>query len=569
MTSQTGYPSIDKPWLKFYSEEAKNSEKPYCTIYEYLYENNKNNLSNYALNYFNHKITYRELFENIDLIANALHNYGVKSGDVVSIITVSSVASVLLFYALNKIGAVSNFINVMSNQKDMVEYLNDADSELVVTLDLFANNVVAAAKQSKVNRVIVYSLEEWMPKRTAHMYRFKTRNIDKSYLKENIVLTWNEFIKSSVQNTQINYSKNPKSVCFYGHTGGTTGFPKTVLLNDNSFNSVAWQYIQSFPHQKGEVFLSVIVPFVVYGSMINIHMPLCLGLEVAVIPKFDSNMWHKYYKTYHPNHICAIPAYISAMCDDKKFSKMNLSKIKTVGMGGEGMNVSLEEKINTFLNSRDSKAKVMKGYGMTEVCATAASEMINAQKTGSVGIPFIHNNVMIYDNEKNRELTYGETGEICLQCESMMIDYKDNQEETNKLVKIHSDGSKWIHTGDLGYIDEDGFLFVEGRMKRMILTLNNGLAYKTFPAQTEEVLNKHPSIRESCVVSMHKDKKIVLKAVIVLEDAKEVDHHNLISELNTLCNETLSSFQIPEKYVFVDYLPRTDAGKVDYRKLEE
>lgn len=567
---QTGYPSIDKPWLKYYGEEAINAELPECTLYEYLYENNKEHLSDYALNYFGNRITFGKMFQNIDVVANALLKYGVKLGDVVSVVTVSTATSVFILYALNKIGAVSNFVNVMSSEKDLVNYFKDAGSELVVSLDLFADKVIKASKQTGVKNVIIYSLEEWMPSLMKYGYKFKTRKLDKSYKSDDMVISWKAFISAEKLTSEITYRKDPNTVCFHGHTGGTTGFPKTVLLNDNSFNAVVWQYVQSFPHHRKDVFLSVMIPFVVYGIVTNIHMPLCLGLEVAIIPKFDSDKWHMYYKKYHPNHISAIPAYVSAMCDDKKLSKMNLSKIKTVGMGGEGMNIPLEEKINHFLKERGSSAKVIKGYGMTEVCATATCELYDAIKEGSVGFPFINNNVMIYDNDNKVELQYGQIGEICLQCASKMIEYKNNQSEMELLIRTHSDGSRWIHTGDLGYVDEDGFLFVEGRMKRMIMTIKDGLVYKIFPAQTEEVIDNHPEVREACVVSMRKGKDIVLKAVVRLNSTiTDTEKENMIQEMEHLCKNALSIHQIPYKYDFVEDFPRTAAGKVDYRKLEE
>ncbi|MGN0494714.1 MAG: class I adenylate-forming enzyme family protein [Lachnospiraceae bacterium] len=566
----TGYPSIDKPWLKYYSEEAINAKLPECTMYEYLYENNKEHLLDYALNYFGNRITYGELFENIDIVANAFLKYGVKAGDVVSVVTVSTVPCVLILYALNKIGAVSNFVNVMADEKDLTDYFRDAGSRLVVSLDLFADKVIAASKQAEVTNVIVYSIEAWMPTLTKCGYKFKTRKQDKSYDKDAMVIWWEYFIHATQSLVDITYKKAPDTVCVHGHTGGTTGFPKTVLLNDNSFNAVVWQYIQSFPHHRKEVFLNVVVPFVVYGIVTNIHMPLCLGLEVVLIPKFDPDKWNEYCRKYHPNHISAIPAYVSAMCTDEKLAKMNLSGLKTVGMGGEGMNISLEERVNHFLEKRGSLAKVIKGYGMTEVCATATCELKGENKVGSVGLPFIHNIVMIYDNENNAELKYMQTGEICLQCASEMMGYKDNLSEMQLLIKEHPDGSKWIHTGDLGYMDEDGFLFVQGRMKRMIMTINDGLGYKVFPAQIEEILNKHTQVRESCVVSLHMGNDIKLKAVIRPDSSiTDSEREGLVQELNIQCSEELAVYQVPVEYDFVVDFPRTAAGKIDYRKLEE
>ncbi len=562
----TGYPSIDKPWMKYYSDEVINDELPECTIYEYLYELNKDYKSSIALNYFGKKMTYGQLFDEIDKVANAFKQLGVRRGQVVTLVTLSCVNQVFCFYALNKIGAISNFVNVLANEEELKSFVKEGKSKIVISMDLFAEKVVEATKDLNVEKIIVYSLKEYMPFVSKNVYSYKTRSMDISFMKQKNVISWSSFMKCEKED-DVQIDGLSEDVCFLGHTGGTTGFPKSVLLTNRSFNSVAWQYVHTFTHERGEVFLSVMVPFVTYGSIVNIHMPLCLGLEVALVPKFEADKWASYVKKYNVVHLCAIPAYVAQMTEDENLAKMNLVNIKTVGMGGEGMNVPLENKINTFLEEHNSSARILKGYGMTEVCATASVEYDIARKVGSVGIPFIHNNFMIYDNEKQQELSYGQVGEICMQCLSMMSGYKDNKEETNILFKEHSDGSRWIHTGDLGYIDEDGFIFVEGRMKRMIMTINNGVVYKVFPSQIEEVLNEHNFVHESCVVGMKKGSNIVLKAYLVLELGCEDTRQMLYMELEQLC-EKLAENQRPDTYEVLNEFPRTPAGKVDYRNLE-
>lgn len=560
------YPSKDKPWLKYYDSKLISEQIPDCSLYEYMFKNNKKHLDNTAINYFGTKITYSELFSMIDAAAKAFVRQGVKPGDVVTVVTISCVNSVVCFYALNKIGAVSNFVNVLSNEEDIAKYISEFESRIIVALDLFANEVLAAVQNTSIKRLIVYSLTYKMPMLTKLGFEIKTRKMDKSYKNNSLAILWDEFI-SNATNDELLEQKCPEDICYIGHTGGTTGFPKSVLLSNHSFNAVAWQYVMKFERDRKDVFLSAIVPFVAYGAIINMHMPLCLGLELALIPKFEAKDWSNYIKKYKPVHLCAIPAYVAQLADDPKVDKMDLSRLKTVGMGGEGMNVPLEEKINDFLSRHGSKAKVIKGYGMTEVCATAVTEYVGAQKVGSVGIPFAKNNVMIFDVENQVELKCGEVGEICLQCESMMLGYHDNQAEMEMLIKKHSDGSEWIHTGDLGYMDTDGFIFVEGRMKRVIMTYFDGVGYKIYPAHTEDILNKHDAVHESCVVTLNKGNEVGIKAVIVKED-KAYNDEKLIKELIDACQDELSVYQIPEKFVFLDEFPRTATGKIDYRALE-
>lgn len=559
--TMTGYPSIDKPWLKYYSKAVIEKELPKCTLYEYMYENNKDYKQYTALNYFGRKMTYGELFHNIDIVADALISNGVNKGDVVSIVTVSTPISIILFYAINKIGAVSNFLNVLQNESELRDEFIESKSNLIITLDVFCDKVLQASDKTNVKSIVMYSISDYMPLINKTIYKLTAKNKIKN---NNIIVEWKNFIR--IKEHKIIEKKDYKTVCFYGHTGGTTGKPKMVMLSDYSFNSVAWNYKEIMEYKRGETFLSVIVPFVTYGSIINIHMPLCLGLELAIIPKFDADKWSNYLKKYKPNHIIAVPPIMAALMSDEKIKNFDLSYIKTLGMGGEGMNIQLEEKLNEYLTQRNCNAKILKGYGMTEVCATAATSNNKANKIGSVGIPLPNNIFMIYDNENGKELKYMQTGEICMKCESMMIGYKDISNE--ELIKLHDDREYWIHTGDYGHIDEDGFIYVEGRIKRMIITIKDGIGYKAFPDETEAVINSCEGVLESCVVRAEiNSNNVRLKAYVTLEK-KELKSGEVINSIKQYCYDNLIEHQRPYEIEVINEMPRTDIGKIDYRRLE-
>ena len=565
---KAGYPSVDKPWLKYYTEEAIHAPTPETSLYEYMYAQNRDHLSDVALNYFGRKFTYGELFQQIDAVAKAFRAQGMEEGDVCTIVTLSCVPSVLCLYGLNKIGAVSNYVNVLSSQEDLETYFRQSASETVVTLDLFGEKVLKAAKAVGVRRVIVYSLSEGMPLATKLGFRFKMRKVNLDYLKDERILLWRDFLAGGTGQPEINFHKSPDSLCCLAHTGGTTGFPKTVLISDQAMNILAQQYDKRSVHRRQQVFLSVMIPFVIYGTLSNIHMPLCLGLHTVLIPKFDPADWPGYIKRYRPQHLTAIPPYVGPMAEDKKLADMDLSCLITVGLGGDGLNIPLEEKLNAFLAGHGSSAKVVKGYGMTEVCATFSTCNNYANKLGSVGFRFATNNLMIYDNDRERELTYGEVGEICLQSASRMMGYQDNEEEMAQLIRRHSDGSEWIHTGDLGYVDEDGFLFLVGRMKRVILTTRGEVAYKVFPNIPEAVLDRHAGVHDTCIVGTRDGNDLVLKAFLVLSPEMRGKEEQVEAELRALCQEELSDYMQPRFYVFRTELPLTPAGKVDYRALE-
>lgn len=563
----TGYPSIDRPWLKFYSEKALSTPLEPCGMYDFMYERNKDRLDGTALNYFGKKMSYGEFFAEIDKTAKAFVACGVKPGDVVTLITLSCVPSVICLYALNKIGGVPNYLNVLSTEEDFEHFFTEVKSDIVVTLDLFGKNVLAAAEKSGVSKVIVYSLREGMPPVTSLGFAVKMRKFDSSFLNNNkLVLMWKDFVAMGNGQPDITYKKNGTEIAYFGHTGGTTGIPKGVLLNDHSFNTVAHYYNLCMAHERGDVFLSVMIPYVVYSGIINIHMPLSLGFETVLVPKFESDKWDEYIKKYRPQHCGIIPAYAQTFLTNEKLDKMDLSCLVTIGMGGEGLNIPLEEGVNKFMAEHGSKAKLCKGYGMTEVCATAATEFAYANKIGSVGIPLPENNFMIYDLDKHCECKYGQTGEICMQASTRMIGYLDNEEEMANLFRTHADGSVWLHTGDLGYIDEEGFIFLEGRLKRMIMTVIDGKVYKIPPAKVESVISEHEQVVDVCVVCASDGNNKVLKAFVVKKDG--ADGEALISELRASCEKQLPDNMRPYFYEFCTEFPRTPAGKIDYRALE-
>ncbi|MBR0364568.1 MAG: acyl--CoA ligase [Clostridia bacterium] len=566
----TGYPSIDRPWLSYYTKEAIEDPLPQMSLFDYLYENNKYNLDSDALNYMGNKISFRELFKRIDEAAKAFLAQGVQEGDIVSILTVACVPCVISFYALNKIGAVVDFINVLSTAKDLVKFFRANKSKVVVSADIFMNKALLAAKAIGVEHVISFSMEDDLPflKKVGTLFQ-SNPDVDESYLQDKVVLTWDKFIATGAHVPDITYIKNPNTPALLAHTGGTTGFPKAVMLSDNAMNAVAFQYHYIFRVEpKENVFLNLVVPFVVYGSLINMHMPLTMRSTVVLIPNFDAEDWPEYFNKYKPNFITAIPNYIAPMLNNPRMRNVNLECLKVIAVGGEGAGNALEVDMNRFLKRHGSKAKLLKGYGMTELSASACTGFGDVNALGSVGVPLPRNQVQIVNPDTGMECKYNEIGEICFRGPGMMLGYKDNPEEMKSLFRKHSDGTYWVHTGDLGYMNRKGLLYIVGRIKRAILTQYKGTAYRIYPNVIEEVLISHPAVREACVVKLHEDRRGRTKAYIALNDHNRVDEEEIERELRSFCDAEMAEYMRPFLYEFRGSLPLTPAGKVDYKLLE-
>lgn len=383
-------------------------------------------------------------------------------------------------------------------------------------------------------------------------------------------INWDNFLKNSVNEESLVVSTTAHSFSFLAHTGGTTGVPKSVMLSDDAINGVVDEYRKNLHAKRGDKYLDLIVPFVVYGFVVNIHMPLCLGMETILIPKVDTEKLAKIYQKYKPNHVIAIPSYLAPINEMDEKCKRDLSFFKTVGAGGDGMTDELETALNTVLESGNSTAKVLNGYGMSEICSTACTCQPSVTKLGSVGIPLSRNIISAFDTETGVEKKCGEIGEICIHTPYCMLGYMDNEEATNELIHIHKDGLKWVHTGDLGYVDKDGVVYIKGRIKRIVLTLCNDFVAKIFPDHIEDVLLSHQAIENACVVPMNRGEDFIkLQAFIVTKCNIIEDCEQLKKELLQLCTQNLPEYSIPYKFEIVDQLPLTPVGKVDFRTLEK
>lgn len=563
----TGYPSIDKPWLKYYSKEAINALLPECTIYENLWENNKDHLDDIALIYFGKKITYGEMFENIDKAAKAFSAIGVKKGDIVTFAVLACPETIFSFYALNKIGAVANMVNVLSSASDFKKYINEVNSKVFVCWNVFYKTATEMIKETSAKKVVVIEPTNYLPPIKKFLLNLKKKPTVKY---SDSVINWNSFINNGNNVNLPSITFQPNDICVMAHTGGTTGEPKGVLLTNESVNSVAVQYDKTCPHKRQEVLLDLIVPFVIYGIGTNIHMPLCLGLTVALIPFFKPEQIPDFFIHYKPNIVASIPSYWTPLLQSRKMRKADLSNLRLAAAGGDGMTLEIEKKMNEFFKEHNSNAVMINGYGMTELCSTATTNYNFAHKENSIGIPMPFNLVKIVEQDTCKELKYGEIGEICIYSPYPMRGYYNNDEATKEILKMHNDGKCWVHSGDLGYVDDDGFVFITGRIKRIILTSYTEIPSKIFPDQIEKVIMTHPAVFQCCVVSdPHPKYRFVTKAYIVLYEEYCERADDIRTEIEQLCKRNLPDYSIPFSYCFKKALPLTAVGKVDYRALEK
>lgn len=563
INEMTGYPSIDRPWLKYYSDEAKEAKIPECTIYDYLWESNKEHLDNVALDYFGYKIPYRKMFEEINKVAQAFANLGIKENDTIIIAAVTIPEVIYAFYALNQLGAISNMVDPRTSERGIQKYILESKARYILTLDILAEKIQGAIRDTSIEKMITVSATNSFVGVRGIIFDIVNT---KSHNVKN-VLPWKKFINNRNKVVEkSSYRKN--KCCVIVHTGGTTGSPKGVMLTDDNLNAMVINAKASEgDYEIGNKFLNIMPPFIAYGLVNGIHMILSCGMENILIPQFNPDKFDKLLIKYHPTHILGVPTHYAKLFESKRLKNKDLSFLKIVGVGGDSLSVEMEKRIEEYLHMHGANITVATGYGMTEVSAAACGFHKNAYKVGSVGIPFLNTIIRITNIETLEEQSYNEQGEIWISSPTAMLGYDNNEEETKRVVYTDANGVKWIRSGDIGHMDEQGFLYIDGRIKRIIIRHDG---FKVFPTQIENVIATCPEVKTCCAIGRadkdHSQGKLPVVYITLSREKK--DKMKLKEELSSLCKQMLPEYMQPIDFVFIDKMPLTANGKVDFHELE-
>lgn len=567
MTTQNPvYASQAKPWLKYYDQKFIDQTLPALSAFEYVCQRSKNHLNDTALEYYGRKFTYADLIVNVKKTAAALRGAGVKKGDIITVVSIMTPEIIALFYAADMIGATLNLVDPRYSVEGIREYIEEVDSHLLVCLNVVYERCRQAAKRTNVEKVIVLSPADSLPPVMAVGYKLTTP--DKNKYASNVI-RWKQFIKGGEGQSTAAEPYDPDHACVVVHTGGTTGSPKGVMLTDDCFNGIALQF-QAYPKlfHRGQKLMNVMPPFIAYGFACGIHLPLVLGFTVIIIPNLDPAKLGSLVLKHKPEHMFGVPTHYQQLAADPKLRDKDLSFIINYAAGGDSLSRGAEQTVNDFLAAHGARYPIAKGYGMTEVssAATVAAGLDN--KPGSVGIPMVNTIIAAFEPGTDQELPIGQRGELCISGPCLMKGYYNKPEETAILLRRHPDGRVWAHTGDMGYLDEDGFVYLDSRIKRMIIRHDG---FKVFPSMIENVVSRHPAVHQCSVVGCtDKDHTqgrlpfvyIVLKADITAKKKQ------VIRELERMCAEELPEYVQPVAYKFISSMPMTPVGKVDYRQLE-
>lgn len=553
----------NKDWLKFYGDIPPTIHYPDGSLYAVLKMSIHDHERDIAYDFLGKKVAYSELGKQIDDYACTFYKMGLRPGDTLSIIMPTSPQGIIAFYAVNKLGAVASFIHPLSTENELEHYLMLSRSRFALTLDIFYEKVAHIKEKVPLEKLFVTKISEHMPlvKRMGYnLITMKNRvNLDKSWALW--LNTKNVSCDEPLEASKAD--KNTLAVVLY--SGGTTGISKGVMLTNGNIVSEGMQVAVWGKLDRTDTILAILPIFHGFGLSVCVNAALVAGARTILVPKFTVKDVAGLIRKKHPTFLIGVPTLYRALLNEKKFVTSDLSFLKAVFSGADTLPRQLKEEFDDIVKKNHGTAFLLEGYGLTEAVTAIMAMPMDHYREGSIGVPFPDMDAKIFEPGTTKEMPHGEIGEICVEGPAVMKGYLDNKVETNATLIVHDDGKTWLHTGDLGYRDHDGFFYFKQRLKRMI----KSSAMNVYPSEVENVICSHSDVKQACVIGIEDENQMHrIKAFVELHD-----HGNACQEkgeeIIAFVRRQLIKWSCPREVEFMEKLPLTKIGKVDYRKLEE
>ena len=555
------------PWKDYMGALPMNLDYFQGSMFEAVELIAKKYPRNVAFDFMGKSITYPELIKEIELCARSLKTLGIRKGDKVTIAMPNCPQAIYLFYAVNLVGGIANMIHPLSAEKEIEFYLNESESVTAITLDQFYHKFERVLKNTKVVNIIIASIKDALaqPIKAGYMLT-EGRKVEK-IPEDAPVIRWREFInlsKHCFYEYKVARTGEDPAVILY--SGGTTGTTKGIVLTNKNFNALGQQVIAANPmFRPGDKMLAAMPIFHGFGLGVCIHTMLTQGGRCILVPRFTPKTYAKDLVKNRCNFIAGVPTLYEALLRLPDMDGADLSCLKGVFSGGDSLSIELKKKFDKFLYDHKATIQVREGYGTTETVTACCLTPSHMYKEGSIGLPFPDTYIKIVEPGTDKELPYGEEGEILLAGPTVMQEYMHHPEETAQTLRTHADGLTWVYTGDLGKMDDQGFVYFKGRAKRMIVTSG----YNVYPAQIENILDAHEMVQMSCVIGVPDSYKMQkVKAFVKLAAGVEANDATKQAILDH-CRKHVAKYAMPYDIEFKEDMPKTLVGKVAYRVLEE
>ena len=559
---------VRTPWIKNLGDVPASLEYFQGSMYQAL-EKVAGKYPDYvAFDFMGRPTTYKKMIENINLCARALKAIGIREGDKVTICMPNCPQTVIMFYAVNLVGGICNMVHPLSSEKEIEFYLKESNSICAITLDQFYNKFEAIRQNvDNLNNVIIASIKDELSRPVKAGYMLTEGRKIQKIPDDAPIIRWRDFMAMGNRfHWKYAAHKTGKDASVILYSGGTTGITKGILLSNLNFNALGQQIIATNPmFRPGDKMLAVMPMFHGFGLGVSIHSMLSQGGRCVLVPRFTAESYAKLLKKHRCNFIAGVPTLYEALLRIPCMEGADLSFLKGVFSGGDSLSIELKKRFDKFLFDHHAVIQVREGYGTTECVTASCLTPSHMAKEGSIGLPFPDTYYNIVKPGTQEDVPYGEEGEICISGPTVMMEYVNHPEETAQTLQTHPDGLTWVHTGDLGMMDEDGFIYFRQRIKRMIVTSG----YNVYPSQLENVLDAHDLVQMSCVIGVPDPLKMQkVKAFVMLKPglSPSQEYRDI---LMAYCKKNIAKYALPYEIEFREQLPKTLVGKVAYRVLEE
>jgi long-chain acyl-CoA synthetase len=551
------------PWLQFYGSVPARLDYPPVTLYEAIAETARRVPDAVAWDFLDTTSTFRQLLGDIDTCAAALASLGLRTGDRILISMPTSPQGVIAFYAANRLGAVPALIHPLSTAPEIESYLNLSRARFALTLDAFYDRFASVRPHEPLQALILARIPDYLPPlKRIGFWLVKGRKIPRVPADER-VRWWGDLMAGSNAAPgprAATTTDDPAAILF---SGGTTGTPKGIVLSSRNFIAEGMQAAAWGGLREGDSILAILPIFHGFGLGVCVNAALMAGGKSILVPLFDAKVVARLLRTKRPNLLVGVPTLYDALARDPSLASADLSCLRAAFSGADTLPRPVKERFEKLVADRGGSVKLLEGYGLTEAVTAIMATPLTQYREGSIGVPFPDMLVKIRKADGSGEAPIGEEGEICVAGPAVMLGYLDDPEATAAALKTHADGRTWLHTGDLGRMDADGFFYFTVRLKRMI----KSSGFNVYPAQVESVLYEHPLVAEACVVGVPDPAQVErVKAYVVLKDpaiASGATEAQLIEH----CRERLIKWSCPREIEFRPELPKTRVGKIDYKVL--
>jgi long-chain acyl-CoA synthetase len=554
-------PAAESPWLRHYGGVPTHLEYPDRTLYEMIAATAARVPDAIAWDFLGRRSTYRQLLEDIDACADALAELGLGRGDRLLIVMPTTPQAVIAFYAANRLGAVPALIHPLSTTPEIEHCLDATGARFVLTLDALHANVAGARPRRALRRIVLARVGDCLAPLQRVAWWWRHGRHTPHVAGDARIVRWRDLMSRphALVDAVPRSCDDPAAILF---SGGTTALPKGIVLSNRNFIAQGLQAASWVRMGGGDSILAILPIFHGFGLGVCVNAALMAGATSILVPTFDAAGVAGLIRRARPAILVGVPTLFAALARDKRLANADLSFLRLAFCGADSLPRAVKEGFERLVARGGGRLRLLEGYGLTEAVTGIMAMPIDTYREGSIGVPFPDMLARICVPGTRQEAPTGEEGEICIAGPAVMLGYLDDPDATRQALQRHADGRIWLHTGDLGRQDADGFFYFSVRLKRMI----KSSGFNVYPAQVEAVLTGHPLVAEACVIGVPDPAQI--ERVVAWVVPKYADAPVAAEDLIAFCRERLIKWSCPREIRFCASLPKTRVGKIDYRALQ-